>query len=173
MGGATVGGATVGGATMGGATMGGATVSGATLPFHGSKHGGSMHIKQVDRAANPAEIPVKFLSVDHDAMGMSAPEQTVMASPTQSLLDVALEAGINIEHACGGVCACSTCHVYVEQGMQYFAEATEAEEDRVEEAPGLQRNSRLSCQCELRKGSGPIVVRIPAWNRNAVKELPH
>jgi len=49
---------------------------------------------------------------------------------------------------------------------------SERQEDRVEEAPGLQRNSRLSCQCEI-EGDGPIVVRIPAWNRNAVKEVPH
>ena len=56
--------------------------------------------------------------------------------------------------------------------MDQISASTEAEEDRVEEAPGLQRNSRLSCQCDVR-GKGPIVVRVPAWNRNAVKELPH
>ena len=67
---------------------------------------------------------------------------------------------------------CSTCHVYVEQGMDLLSEATEAEEDRVEEAPGLQVNSRLSCQCEIEK-PGTIVVRVPGWNRNAVKEVPH
>ena len=56
--------------------------------------------------------------------------------------------------------------------MTAVSEAEEAEEDRVEEAPGLQRNSRLSCQCVI-KGDGPITVRVPAWNRNAVKEIPH
>ena len=50
--------------------------------------------------------------------------------------------------------------------------ATEAEEDRVEEAPGLQRNSRLSCQCEI-ISNGLIEIRVPSWNRNAVKEIPH
>ena len=46
--------------------------------------------------------------------------------------------------------------------------------DRVEEAPGLQINSRLSCQCVVKAGArGPITVRVPAWNRNAVKEMPH
>ena len=70
------------------------------------------------------------------------------------------------------MCACSTCHVYVEQGRDQVSEACEAEEDRVEEAPGLQINSRLACQCEI-EGDGPIVVRVPAWNRNAVKEVPH
>ena len=133
-----------------------------------------MHIKPVDRSVHPAVIAIKFLAQDYDALGMSAPEVTVMASRTQSILEVAMEHGIGIEHACGGVCACSTCHVYIEKGAGSLSESTDAEEDRVEEAPGLQRNSRLSCQCEiLREGEGPIVVRVPAWNRNAVKEVPH
>lgn len=94
-----------------------------------------------------------------------------MGSRTQSILDIAMENGINIEHACGGVCACSTCHVYVEQGADRLSEPTEPEEDHVEEAPGLHTAHRLSCQCEILKGGeGPIVIRIPAWNRNAVKE---
>ena len=90
----------------------------------------------------------------------------------KSLLEASQIAGAPEGSACGGVCACSTCHVYVERGMEQLSEATEAEEDRVEEAPGLQRNSRLSCQCEVR-GDGPIQVRVPAWNRNAVKEEAH
>ncbi|MEC7195444.1 MAG: ferredoxin, partial [Planctomycetota bacterium] len=71
-----------------------------------------------------------------------------------------------------GVCACSTCHVYVTQGMSDCSEADEDEEDRVEEAPGLQINSRLCCQAVV-EGDGPIVVHVPSWNRNAVKEVPH
>ena len=90
----------------------------------------------------------------------------------ESILDAARKVHAPEGDACGGVCACSTCHVYVTGGMNLLSEATEAEEDRVEEAPGLQRNSRLSCQCEI-EGDGPIVVRVPAWNRNAVKEVPH
>lgn len=133
-----------------------------------------MHIKPVDRSVHPAVIAIQFLAADYDAMGMKGPDVTVMGSKTQSILEIALENGINIEHACGGVCACSTCHVYVEKGGEALSESTEAEDDRVEEAAGLQRNSRLSCQCEILKNpSGPIVVRIPAWNRNAVKEVPH
>jgi 2Fe-2S ferredoxin len=133
-----------------------------------------MHIKPVDRSKHPAEIAITFLAADFDALGMAGPEVTVKASRTQTLLEVAMEHGIGIEHACGGVCACSTCHVYVEKGAEALSESTDAEEDRVEEAPGLQRNSRLSCQCEILKApAGPIVVRVPAWNRNAVKEVPH
>lgn len=131
-----------------------------------------MHIRPVDRHANPQVVPVQFICEDPEGLGVSAPVVEVKASLTQNLLEVAMEHGINIEHSCGGVCACSTCHVHVEQGMSHLTEPTEAEEDRVEEAPGLSRNSRLSCQCEI-KSVGPIVVRVPAWNRNAVKEVPH
>ncbi|TVQ63053.1 MAG: 2Fe-2S ferredoxin [Phycisphaerales bacterium] len=118
-------------------------------------------------------MPVRIFIEDPEGLtGTDKTEWEVMAAKGESLLEVAMDAGINIEHACGGVCACSTCHVYVEQGMDLLSEATEAEEDRVEEAPGLQRNSRLSCQCEILR-EGPITVRVPSWNRNAVKEVPH
>jgi 2Fe-2S ferredoxin len=126
-------------------------------------------------------VPVTFILedpsslIDHDhftGQDPTAPEHTFLAAKGEHLLEVAVEHGVNIEHACGAVCACSTCHVYIESGMDDLSEPSEAEEDRVEEAPGLQRNSRLSCQCVVR-GDGPIVVRVPAWNRNAVKEVPH
>ena len=124
-------------------------------------------------ATGPAEIPVRYILEDADAAPGEAPiEREVKAAEGEHLLEVALEHGIDLEHACGGVCACSTCHVYIEQGMEQLSEPSEAEDDRVEEAPGLQRNSRLACQCTI-NGKGPIVVRIPAWNRNAVKEVPH
>lgn len=134
-----------------------------------------MHLKHRDHdhEHGPPIVPVTFIMEDPEAVsGKSEPEAKMMGSVGESLLELALEHGINIEHACGGVCACSTCHVYIEKGMEHLAPATEAEDDRVEEAPGIQRNSRLSCQCEI-KANGPIVVRIPAWNRNAVKEIPH
>jgi len=132
-----------------------------------------MHLRHSDHSHGPKEVPVKFILEDpEDLTGSDQAEWEVMAAKGEHLLEVAVENGINIEHACGAVCACSTCHIYVEQGMDQVSEASEAEEDRVEEAPGLQMNSRLSCQCEI-EGNGPIVVRVPAWNRNAVKEVPH
>ncbi len=132
-----------------------------------------MGLRHSDHINDPPIVPVTFVMEDpHSLTGKDEPEVTVNAPLGAHVLEVALEAGINIEHACGGVCACSTCHIYIEKGMDQLSESTEAEEDRVEEAPGLQRNSRLSCQCDVR-GKGPIVVRVPAWNRNAVKELPH
>lgn len=132
-----------------------------------------MHLRHSDHAHGPKEVKVKFLVEDPEGLtGTDRAEWEVLGAKGEHLLELAIENGINIEHSCGAVCACSTCHVYIEQGMEQLSEATEAEEDRVEEAPGLQRNSRLSCQCEI-EGSGPIVVRVPAWNRNAVKEIPH
>jgi ferredoxin, 2Fe-2S len=89
-----------------------------------------------------------------------------------SILDICLGHGIEIEHTCGGVCACSTCHVMVKQGLASCNEATEDEEDQLEEAPGITIQSRLACQC-VPDGSMDVVVEIPAWNRNAVKETPH
>ena len=132
-----------------------------------------MHTHGVKINAGKATGTVKFILEDpHALTGTEQSEWDVKSAEGVNLMELAVGNGINIEHACGGVCACSTCHVYIEQGMDLLSEATEAEEDRVEEAPGLQVNSRLSCQCEIEK-PGTIVVRVPGWNRNAVKEVPH
>lgn len=132
-----------------------------------------MHLKHSDHDHGPKTAPVKVLIEDPEGLtGTSKPEWEILAAKGESLLEACMDAGINIEHACGGVCACSTCHVYIEQGAENLSAASEAEEDRVEEAPGLQRNSRLSCQCIVER-DGPIVLRVPSWNRNAVKEIPH
>ncbi len=132
-----------------------------------------MHMKRDGHEHGPAVVQVKFVLEDPSGLtGTDRKEWELLGGEGESLLELAIDHGINIEHACGGVCACSTCHIYVEKGMDQVAESSEAEEDRVEEAPGIQRNSRLACQCEI-SGKGPIVVRVPAWNRNAVKEIPH
>ncbi|MAY73787.1 MAG: hypothetical protein CMJ31_03510 [Phycisphaerae bacterium] len=134
-----------------------------------------MHLKHSDHDHGPPTVPVKFIlesPEDVNEDGSDKAEHELMAAKGEHLLEVAVEHGINIEHACGGVCACSTCHVYIDEGMDSLSEPTEDEDDRVEEAPGLERNSRLSCQCDV-IGDGPIVVRVPAWNRNAIKEVPH
>ena len=86
-----------------------------------------------------------------------------------SILDIALGNGIDIDHACGGVCACSTCHVLVKKGLPTINEATEEEEDQLEEAPGLKPFSRLSCQ-SVPDGTEDLIVEIPLWNRNLVQE---
>lgn len=86
-----------------------------------------------------------------------------------SILSIALATGIEIEHSCGGVCACSTCHIIVREGLDSCNEATDDELDQLEEARGLTMQSRLSCQT-VPDGSCDIRVVIPAWNVNLVKE---
>jgi ferredoxin, 2Fe-2S len=86
-----------------------------------------------------------------------------------SILDIALENGIALDHACGGVCACSTCHVIIRQGIDSCNDSTDDEQDMLDEARGVELNSRLACQC-VPNGTKDIVVEIPKWNRNLVKE---
>jgi ferredoxin, 2Fe-2S len=86
-----------------------------------------------------------------------------------SILDIALGAGIELEHVCGGVCACSTCHVIVKKGLQTCNEATDDEYDQLEEAPVTTLQSRLGCQC-VPNGTVDVLVEIPAVNKNLVKE---
>jgi len=86
-----------------------------------------------------------------------------------SVLDIALASDVDIDHACGGVCACSTCHIIVEEGFESCNEGSEDEEDQLEKAPGLSSRSRLACQC-VPDGSRNIQVRVPNWNRNLARE---
>ncbi len=86
-----------------------------------------------------------------------------------SLLDLAEGAGLDIEHACGGVCACATCHVYVTSGLETCQSATADEEDQLDSARAVTTDSRLSCQC-VPNGRASLTVVIPAWNKNLVKE---
>jgi 2Fe-2S ferredoxin len=86
----------------------------------------------------------------------------------ESLLDVALNFGIHLEHACGGSCACTTCHVIVKDGTdRNLTEMEDDEADRLEMAPGLTLHSRLGCQAVVK---GDVIVEIPSWNRNYVSE---
>lgn len=89
-----------------------------------------------------------------------------------SLLEIALGNGIEIDHACGGVCACSTCHIIVREGLESCNESTEAEEDQLDNAPGLTPRSRLACQT-VPNGTRDVIVEVPGWNRNLVKEEDH
>ena len=86
-----------------------------------------------------------------------------------SILDVAMGGGLDLEHACGGVCACSTCHVIVKEGLDSCNEATDDELDQLDEAPAITLQSRLACQC-VPDGSTDLIVEIPEWNKNLVKE---
>ena len=90
----------------------------------------------------------------------------------RSILDVAENFNIFLDHACGGNCACTTCHVWVKQGKESLSEMDDDEADRLDMAADLQLNSRLGCQAVIEK-PGEVVVEIPAWNRNYVSEEHH
>lgn len=103
-------------------------------------------------------------------------ERTIEFSPSRapfqhdgepgSILDVLLGHGIHLDHACGGNCACTTCHVIVKAGASSLSEAEEGEEDMLDRAPGLTPTSRLGCQAVIQDENADIVVMIPRFTIN-------
>src|SRR6202007_1338746 len=87
-----------------------------------------------------------------------------------SILDVLLGHGIHLEHACGGNCACTTCHVIMKQGFNKLTEASEEEEDLLDPAPGLTPTSRLGCQAVREDPDAEIVVLVPRYTINQISE---
>ncbi|HRI20306.1 MAG TPA: 2Fe-2S iron-sulfur cluster-binding protein [Panacibacter sp.] len=81
--------------------------------------------------------------------------------PDHSLLEVLLKNNVDLHHNCGAVCACSTCHIYVEKGMDLLEELSDREEDFIDRAINPRINSRLGCQCVLLDGDGEIAVTLP------------
>lgn len=80
----------------------------------------------------------------------------------QSILEIALDNDIELHHNCGMVCACSTCHLYLEKGEEHVPEISDREEDFIDRARNPRLNSRLGCQCVLEEdGSGYIEVTLP------------
>ena len=88
--------------------------------------------------------------------------------PGKSLCEGLLKAGVHIEHACEMVAACSTCHVYLREGGASLAEADDNENDQLDNAWGLEAQSRLSC-C-IRLGEADITVEFPKHTRNHARE---
>ena len=100
------------------------------------------------------------------------PEGMVVdAAAGDNLLEVALNAGVEIHHACDGSCACTTCHVVVREGGDSLNEPSDQEEDMLDKAWGLEMESRLSCQCIV--GDEDLVVEIPKYNINHANEAAH
>jgi ferredoxin, 2Fe-2S len=83
---------------------------------------------------------------------------TVEAKPGRSILDIAEECGAHVGHACGGNLACSTCHVYVEEGIDSLPEISDKENDCMDKAFDVRPESRLGCQCRL--ADEDVVVEI-------------
>ncbi|MEK0439526.1 MAG: hypothetical protein RLZZ504_442 [Bacteroidota bacterium] len=85
---------------------------------------------------------------------------TVEIFEGESILEVALDNDIHLNHNCGGVCGCSTCHVYVERGEDLLPDMSDREEEYVDRARNPKYNSRLACQCKLSE-EGDLLVTIP------------
>jgi len=84
-----------------------------------------------------------------------------------SLLDIARNLDIPLEHACGGSCACTTCHVVVREGARNLSDMQDDEVDRLDTAWDVTPESRLGCQAVVR---GDVVCEIPMYTRNYVQE---
>ncbi|MFI5196361.1 MAG: 2Fe-2S iron-sulfur cluster-binding protein [Chitinophagales bacterium] len=95
-----------------------------------------------------------------DQKGLS-PVTIENVAPDQSILEVALANDIELHHNCGMVCACSTCHLYLEKGEEFVPELSDREEDFIDRARNPKINSRLGCQCILKNNTGTIEVTIP------------
>jgi 2Fe-2S ferredoxin len=92
----------------------------------------------------------------------------IEAAPGESICEALLANEIEIEHACEMSCACTTCHVIVREGYESLEPPDELEEDMLDKAWGLTPTSRLSCQAIV--GDTPLVVEIPKYTINMVKE---
>ena len=97
------------------------------------------------------------------------PEGAVIdAKPGETICDVLLANGVEIEHACEKSCACTTCHVVIREGFNSLEPAEETEEDLLDKAWGLEPTSRLSCQALVTET--PLVIEIPKYTINMAKE---
>ncbi len=85
-----------------------------------------------------------------------------------SILDVLLAHGVDLEHACGGNCACTTCHVVVKGGFEKLSPSSDDEDDLLDKAPGLTPTSRLACQAVVEHPDAEIVVRVPRYTINQI-----
>jgi 2Fe-2S ferredoxin len=89
-----------------------------------------------------------------------------------TILEAAEEAGALLGSACGGVCACSTCHVYVSEGMDGLSEVDEREEDNLDKAFDVRPNSRLACQARLQAERAYVVTISSASRQTFFDEHP-
>src|SRR5215471_9387971 len=83
-----------------------------------------------------------------------------------SILEASNKAHAQVGSACGGVCACSTCHVYVKQGLADLSPASDREEDIMDKAFDVKPNSRLGCQSKILRET-TVVCEISRESRQA------
>jgi 2Fe-2S ferredoxin len=85
--------------------------------------------------------------------------RAVEVPPGTLVIDAAEAAGVSLPANCGGVCACTTCHVWIEAGADTLSPMGDREDDKLQEAMDVRASSRLGCQARV--GAGDVVVRIP------------
>ncbi len=78
-----------------------------------------------------------------------------------SILEITEDHDVHLNHNCGGVCACSTCHVYIESGEEFLEPISDKEEDFIDRAVNPRLESRLGCQCIVLEDDADITVLIP------------
>ncbi|OJJ08050.1 hypothetical protein ASPVEDRAFT_143433 [Aspergillus versicolor CBS 583.65] len=107
------------------------------------------------------EINVTFIDKDGEKYDFQVAEG-------DNLLDIAQANDLEMEGACGGSCACSTCHVIVEEPDMFdkMEEPSDDENDMLDLAFGLTETSRLGCQVLMNKDLDGLVVRLPSMTRN-------
>lgn len=94
--------------------------------------------------------------------------KVIKGTTGESVCDILLDHGIEIDHACEKSCACTTCHVIIRNGFDSLEEPSELEEDLLDQAWGLEATSRLSCQAKL--GDEDLVLEIPKYTINHARE---
>jgi len=82
-----------------------------------------------------------------------------------SILEISEDNDVHLNHNCGGVCACSTCHIYVQAGEEHLEEISDKEEDFIDRAINPRIESRLGCQCIILNDDADIIVEIPDQSR--------
>lgn len=97
------------------------------------------------------------VKINFEEAGLESIELPIIEG--ESVLDICLENGIELQHNCGGVCGCSTCHIYVNRGMDTLPEISDKEEDFIDRAVNPRINSRLGCQCII--DGSDIEITIP------------
>jgi 2Fe-2S ferredoxin len=78
-----------------------------------------------------------------------------------TILEAALMNNIELHHNCGGVCACSTCHIYINTGDGKIEPLNDKEEDFIDRAKNPKLNSRLACQCVMLQNESEINITVP------------
>ncbi|CAK7567539.1 MAG: mitochondrial matrix iron-sulfur protein [Sporothrix epigloea] len=136
----------------------------ATAPLQATRFFSASAIRAHGHIHKPKpgeELYITFVDKDGDSHKLAV-------APGDNLLDIAQAHDLEMEGACGGSCACSTCHVIVEDEAYFdkMNEPDDDENDMLDLAFGLTETSRLGCQVMMTKELDGLVVRLPTMTRN-------